>query len=268
MLQAAGIIFKRNDKNVLNNVSLELVPGRLTALLGPNGAGKSTLAKILSGEWRPAAGKVLAGGRELEKWEPSELARIRAVLPQESTLSFPFTVLDVVMMGRMPHLAKDEAPRDEAICREVLRRMDMEALASQLYTNLSGGEKQRVQLARVLAQIWEPAEGKNRCLILDEPTANLDLAHRHAILQIAREMASAGAAVLFILHDLNLALAYANHVLVLKKGETAASGPVREVLTPELVQDVFAVRAEWVRGPETGRPFLATFPFPAPKKES
>ncbi len=146
------------------------------AVVGPNGAGKSTLFRLLSGEWHPASGQVSFNGLALERWSLDRLARVRAVMPQSSSLSFPFLVREVVRMGRMPHDTGHE--QDEAIVSEVMQVCDVARLAQRHYTSLSGGERQRVQLARVLAQIWMPVSGGRRLLLLDEPTSALDLAHQ------------------------------------------------------------------------------------------
>jgi iron complex transport system ATP-binding protein len=256
MLIAKEVSFYRSDRQVLAAVSGTLAAGRVTALLGPNGAGKSTLLKLLTGELEPASGSVELEGKPLGEWRAEELGKRRAVLPQESRLAFAFPVKEVVMMGRMP--LGTETPRDWEICGAALEKVEAGALAERLYTQLSGGEKQRVQLARVLAQVWEPVEEGSRCLLLDEPTAGLDLAHQHGALQAAVEWAKSGTAVLAVLHDLNLAMTYADDVWVLDGGRLVASGPVEEVLTPELIERVFKVSAELLPQAGQARPWVVT----------
>jgi iron complex transport system ATP-binding protein len=256
MLMAKEVSFFRGDRQVLTAVSGTLQPGRVTALLGPNGAGKSTLLKLLTGELTPAGGSIELDGRALAGWAPEELGRRRGVLPQESRLAFAFPVREVVMMGRMPH--GGESARDWEICVAALECVEAGALAERLYTQLSSGEKQRVQLARVLAQVWEKSGDGNRYLMLDEPTASLDLAHQHGALRAAGEWAKNGAAVLAVLHDLNLAMAYADDAWVLDEGRMVASGPVEEVLTPGLIERVFKVSAELLPQAGQARPWIAT----------
>ncbi len=260
-LQAQELVFrwKRGDKPILDALSFELPKGALTVLVGPNGAGKSTLLKILTGEIRPESGSVLVAGKPLGDWPQAELSRVRGVLPQESTLQFDFRVHEVVMLGRMPHLQGAETARDGEIVREALAAVDMTGFSDRLYPTLSGGEKQRVQLARVLAQIWEPC-GPVRCLFLDEPTSSLDLAHQHATLALARTLAGKGAAVFAILHDLNLAAAYADRILMLHRGVVAAAGSPWETLTPGNIQSVFNVAAHVQPHPLLPCPLVSTLP--------
>jgi len=262
MLIAKDIQVSRGGRKVLEGVSCELREGRVTALLGPNGAGKSTLLKIFSGELTPQGGVATLDGKPLESWDGPRLARRRAVLPQESHLAFAFPVREVVMMGRFPHLQGSETPRDVEICGEALARVEASHLAERAYTALSSGEKQRVQLARVLAQIWEPPDGGARCLLLDEPTAGLDLAHQHDALRAAQRLAREGAAVLAVLHDLNMAMAYADDAWVLDAGRLIAAGPIEEVLTMPLIERVFRVSAELLPRPGEPRPAVLTRPHP------
>jgi len=260
MLSVRDICFSRGNRKILDAVTGELRPGRVTALLGPNGTGKSTLLKLFAGELTPASGIIEFGGKALEQWNPRELAQRRAVLPQESHLAFAFPVREVVMMGRFPYLSGSETPRDHEITNAALARLELTALADRPYPALSGGEKQRVQLARVLAQIWDTPASGQRYLLLDEPTAGLDLAHQHAILHAAQEWARAGAVVLAVLHDLNLAMTYADDAWVLENGRLAATGPVEGVLQAPLIERVFQVQAELLSQPNSTRPFIITQP--------
>ena len=179
-------------------------------------------------------------GRPLEEWTLSERAKSRAVLPQDSSLNFPFTVLEVVLMGRAPHVEAAESPRDFVIARAALQQVDALDLEERIYPTLSGGERLRVHLASVLAQIWEET-GNPRYLLLDEPTSNLDLTHQHATLKIAGQFAGDGAAVFVILYDLNLAAQYADRILMLKNGRISAVGVPETVCTPEKIRETFGV---------------------------
>jgi len=242
LLEATGLTVRIDGNTLVDGLSLALEPGHLLAVVGPNGAGKSTLLRALSGEVPLAAGSVALNGRWLSDWSAREQARLRAVLPQTSTLTFAFRVLEVVLMGRTPHIHGVEQPRDYEISLDALETVVMRDFAERSYTTLSGGEGQRVQLARVLAQIWEESPLGPRYLLLDEPTNNLDLAHQHRTLQIAPRKARRGVGVLATLHDLNLAAQYADSVLIMKAGEGVATGSPDSVLTPEIIEEVFETR--------------------------
>lgn len=250
MLEVRNISIARGGKTILNDVSLELQRGQVSSMVGPNGAGKSTLLNIISGEIKPDGGTIKVEGKPLESWPVGDLSRCRAVLPQGSELNFPFRVLEVVLLGRTPHMDGLESQEDLEIADSALECVGMSAFKDQIYTTLSGGEKRRVQIARVLAQIWHPRPGHDRLLLMDEPTAGLDLAHRFSSLQTARKLAEAGVAVLVILHDLNLAATYSDQIIVLNNGKVTASGVPSEVLTPALIGEVFDVEADIVQIPE------------------
>ena len=217
-----------------------------------------------SGELFPQNGDIELAGQPLSAQSARALAQRRAVLPQESHLAFAFRARDVVMTGRFPHLRDDETPRDLEICSAALAQVEAAHLSDRLYPTLSSGEKQRVQLARVLAQIWEPPASGPRYLLLDEPTAALDLAHQHSTLQTAREWARTGAVVLAVLHDLNLAMTYADDAWVLENGRLAAAGPIEETLTAALIERVFHVAAELLPRPGASRPAILTRPRSTP----
>jgi len=247
MIEIEEITVRRGGREVLTGVFGTLLAGRLTAILGPNG--KSTLLQTLTGEMPFEKGQISAFeeplARHLEK--PQDLARWRGVLPQQSQLFFDFPVIDVVMMGRNPHIRKRETARDFDICEAALQRVGAAHLQNRSFQRLSGGEKQRVHLARVLAQIRDLVEDRTPCLLLlDEPTANLDLKHQHQILRIAREIAASNAAVAVVLHDLQQAREVADDVLLLHEGRVAASGPPGKALAPEILRRVFEIEARWV----------------------
>jgi iron complex transport system ATP-binding protein len=253
-LTANGVDVWRGRGRALGPMDLVLQPGEVLAVVGPNGAGKSTLLSALAGELRLAAGEVLLEGLPLDRWPPRERARRLAVLPQESSLGFSFTALEVALLGRSPHAGRGTGRADLEAAVAALDATDTRHLASRSYTTLSGGEKQRVQLARVLAQLSERPEQGHRYLLLDEPTASLDLAHQHLILEAARRFAQDGGAVLAVLHDLNLAARHADRLVLLARGRKVEEGPPSQVLRPDLIADTFGldvVVAEWpgVPGP-------------------
>jgi iron complex transport system ATP-binding protein len=258
-LEARQISVTIGRARLLDQVSLCLEAGRLIAVLGANGAGKSTLLKALSGDIAISAGAVLLDGKALSEWRPIEMARRRAVLPQDSTLNFPFSAFEVVLMGRMPHCKGIEGERDRQIAYAALERVGVAELARRSYITLSGGERQRVQLARVLAQIWEGGE-QTRFLLLDEPTASLDLAHQHSTLVAARQFAQQGVGVLAILHDLNLAARYADHVLILKAGRVLAEGTPQATLTAEIIEAAFETPVVVIPHPKFDCPLIVPIP--------
>jgi len=252
MLVGTDLTVQRGAITALQGVSLELRPGQVFGVLGPNGAGKSTLLGTLSGEIRPSMGHVLLQGRALGEWPDVERARCLAVLPQSSTLSFAFRVVDVVAMGRLPH--RSGRAVDAAIVSAALVAADAQHLAGRSYLKLSGGERQRVHLARVLAQLWPGGAGQ--VLLLDEPTSMLDPAHQHSILQAVRGFAEQGGAALVILHDLNLAARYCDCLLLLRAGQPIAVGSPDEVLRAEPLRTVFGLDVLVQRHPELGHPLI------------
>ncbi len=244
MITATELRFGYEGRTVLDGVDLALEPGRTTAILGPNGAGKSTLLKLLSGELKPSGGEIRWGKTPMRSVAPRSLAVRRAVMPQVSSLSFPFTAWEVVMLGRTPHVQRRERTCDEDAVWEALERANATHLAERRYTTLSGGERQRIDFARAVAQIASPDEetrAAGRVLMLDEPTSSLDLSNQHDLLRRASAMASEGVAVLVILHDLNLASAYADQLVLLAGGQVTATGAPWAVLTPEIVRETFGL---------------------------
>jgi iron complex transport system ATP-binding protein len=241
MISLDDIAVRMGDATLVQGVSAAVRPGRLTAVVGPNGAGKTTLLRVASGELAPSEGSVEMDGAPLDALSEREQARRRAVLPQQSQLHFAFSVLEVVLMGRTPHLDGAESPRDWAVAETALDAVGMSDFAERAFPTLSGGEAQRVHLARALAQIWDAPDAGHRYLLLDEPTASLDLAYQHDVLQTARALADDGTGVLAVLHDLNLAAQYADRVLVLRQGSAFAQGSPADVFTPSVIRDVFGI---------------------------
>ena len=255
MIRARNITVEIQSKKLLDDVSLEVRGGEVLIVLGPNGAGKSTLRKVLCGDLLLTGGEVTMDGRNLDDWTLTERAKVRAVLPQDSSLNFPFSVSEVVLMGRAPHVSGAETAKDYEIARAALKAVDELKLEDRIYPTLSGGERQRVQLARVLAQIWEKTE-QPRYLLLDEPTSNLDIAHQHGTLKIARRFAREGVAVLVILHDLNLAAQYADKILLLKDGKIEAFGVPDDVFSPEIIRETFGVGVDIIKHPRLNCPLI------------
>ena len=256
-LEGRALTFRAGQKALVADLDMRLEPGRLAVIVGPNGAGKSTLIRLLCGEVRPSAGSVLYAGEPVEGIPAWRLACMRAVLPQASRLAFPFTAREVVRIGLDGIGRGQNASARADLVAAALVRADVGALAERPYQSLSGGEQQRVQFARVLAQLSAGRTvAAEQVLLLDEPTASLDLTHQLALLDQAATLAAEGMAVLAILHDLNLASAYADELLVMAGGGLVASGPPASVLTDELLKTVFAVDLGVGAVPPEGRPFV------------
>jgi iron complex transport system ATP-binding protein len=235
VLRAVDVSYRAGEHLLLDEVDVVARSGELTAIAGPNGAGKSTLLKILAGDLVSTSGSVTLHGEPLDQYSAGRLARQRAVLPQQTLLTFAFTVEEIVMMGRHPHhgTLRGDHETNLRIVRDSMARTEMLELAGRAFPTLSGGEQARATLARVLAQ-------ETPVLLLDEPTAALDIRHQQIVLGIARDLATEGATVVIVLHDLNLAAVYADRLILLAQGRVAAAGPPREVLTVERLRNVFA----------------------------
>lgn len=256
MLKTEKISYSIGKKQILNNITLDFLPGEFNMILGPNGSGKSTFLKIFSGEINDFSGSVLYVDKKIGTIKKEILAKSRAVMSQQPELSFPLTVDEVVMMGRYPHFDFNPGKKDEDICNEVVRRMNLQSFKDRNYLTLSGGEKQRVQYARVLAQIWEkPAEGF-RYLFLDEPLTSLDINYQQEFLQIAREFTKNDTVLIAVMHDINLAVQYADKLIFLKEGRLVANGKPRDILSEALIEKVFEVKATIINNPVTGNPLI------------
>ncbi|MGE3542079.1 MAG: heme ABC transporter ATP-binding protein [Candidatus Tectimicrobiota bacterium] len=244
---------------ILRGVNLEVPPGACVGIVGPNGAGKSTLLRLLAAVLPASAGAILLEGRALGAWSARTRAQHLAFVPQRTELNLPFRVEQVVAMGRTPYLRRwqQEDAVDQAIITEAMALTDTLHLAGRTVTSLSGGELQRVALARALAQ-------QPRVLLLDEPTANLDLCHQFAVLALVQRCTQAGVTVLVTLHDLNLAAQYCSTLLVLKAGSIYAAGPPETVLTPQTLRAVFAVDMAFGVHPTTGAPYIVPLPVALP----
>lgn len=254
-----ALAVRRGGRDLLADVTLAIPAGEVVALVGPNGAGKSTLMAAIAGDLAPSAGSIQLHGRALEAWSPGELARIRAVLPQQTILQFGFTSREVVAMGRSPLPPEDRRQDDDAIAF-ALSETEALHLAARRFPTLSGGEQTRVSLARVLAQ-------ETRIVLLDEPTAALDIRHQQLVMQRARSLAARGMTVVAILHDLNLAMTYADRIAVLAHGALRACGSPWEVAVEGLLADVFRCPVAIARHPVLDRPLvipLGELDAPAP----
>lgn len=257
MLEVANVSLQAGQTRLVHDISLSITPGELLAICGPNGAGKSSLMRLLSGEVTPDSGSVSWHGQSLRQWDPLALARQRALLQQRCEVSFDYTVMEVILLGRYPHNRGATRPRDMEVAEAALAEVDGLALAGHHYATLSGGEQAKVQMARVLAQIWESST-VSRLLLLDEPTAALDPRQQHIILGIARKWARKGdVAVVAIVHDLNLAALYADRIALLRNAALQIVDSVPKVIRPEVVEACFDLPCVLLEHPDGGIPIMA-----------
>ena len=247
-LRIKGVSFSYDSIKALEDVTFEVVEGEILGIIGPNGAGKTTLLRCTNRTLKPQVGVILIDGQDVARWSRREIARRMGLVPQNSTITFPFTVLEVVLMGRHPHqrLFGGESERDLEIVKEALRLTDTLRFAARPITGLSGGERQRVIIARALAQ--EPG-----VLLLDEPTLHLDINHQLEVLGLVRRLTrEKGLVTVLTSHDLNLAARYCDRLLMLNQGQVYALGTPEEVLTPANIRQVYRVEVEVTRHRSTG----------------
>jgi iron complex transport system ATP-binding protein len=244
LVTATGVVASIGSKQILNGADIEVRAGEIVALAGPNGAGKSTLFGALAGDLPTSSGTILVDGAPISSWSLTELAQRRAVLPQQLVLSFPFLVQDVVAMGRSPWRNTPLEDEDEAAVTEALAVADVTEFHDRRFTSLSGGERAQVAFARVLAQ-------RTQWLLLDEPTAALDIHHQEVLLEAVRARVKAGAGALVVMHDLPLAAAYADRIALMQEGRIVADGPPAQVLTPDLLSRVYEHDIEVITHPRT-----------------
>lgn len=256
MIEATHICVQRGKKQILNNISLRAKSGTLTVIIGPNGSGKSTFIQALSGEI-PYSGKMTLNGHEVRQTTTSEMAKMRAVLPQSTVLVFPFLVHEVVALGLSVNQCTISKAELQNLTQKALERVGLADYSHRYYHQLSGGEQARVQLARVLCQIWEPVyRGIPRWMILDEPIASLDIQHQIVVMDIAKNFARCGGGVLAVLHDLNLAAHYGDKIILLKQGEIHCEGKASTVLTTQNLRDVYHCALNVSELPKADVPFI------------
>ena len=262
MLTADNVVFRAGGRALVDRVSASFEAERLHLIIGPNGAGKSTFVRLLARLLRPGEGRVLYDGDDVAHRKDLELARRRALLSQAVEVAFSLPVRELVLMGRYPHFTGRPGAGDLHVCEEVMRFFDVTEMSARNYGTLSGGEKQRVQFARVLAQIWRPLDGglngATRLLFLDEPLTFLDIRHQIDFMEKIRVFAAQkDVVVVGVIHDLNLAAQFADRLLLLHEGRVLADGAVRDVLTEEHLRTAFGVTPVLLTNPATGRAHLA-----------
>ncbi len=243
--EVRGLACRLGGREIVTDVDLDVQHGEVLALVGPNGAGKSTMLGALTGDIPAVRGHIRLDGRLLADWSAGDLARARAVLLQANQVSFPFTVRQVVEMGRSPWIGRATAEEDDEAIENAIDVTDIRHLLHRPFTALSGGEKARASLARVLAQ-------RTDVVLLDEPTAALDLRHQEEVMVVARSLAAAGRAVVVVLHDLSLAAARADRIAMIDTGRVVSIGAPEEVLTPERVAAVYGIGVHVLSGTPDG----------------
>ncbi|MGC1784634.1 MAG: heme ABC transporter ATP-binding protein [Acidobacteriaceae bacterium] len=257
MLTASDLTFRVDGRKLIDSVSVGFESGQLHLIIGPNGAGKSTLIRLLARLLRPDEGRVLYGNGDVADWKERDLAQRRALLSQAVEVAFSMPVRELVLMGRYPHFGARPGAEDLEICEEAIRFFDLADMAERSYGTLSGGEKQRVQFARVLAQIWRPLEGATRYLFLDEPLTFLDIHHQIDFMEKLRIFASQqDVVVVGVVHDLNLAAQFADRLVLLHHGRILAHGSTRDVLTENYLHRAFEVSPVLLMNPTTGKTYL------------
>jgi len=255
MLKISNIGFRIRGRNLLQDINIVVRTGTFTAVMGANGAGKSTLLKILSGDIRPSAGTVSWNGQDLGSYPVGELSRKRAVLRQQYNILLPFRAREIIEMGRYPHFSGKLTTHCKNVIKEVAAYVGVEGMMERNYLTLSGGEQQRVQLARVLVQVWDAPPGE-KLIMLDEPVSALDIHYQHQLMALVKTLTENSFTVIAVLHDLNLAMQYADDVLLLKKGRSVAFGDKYSVMNEEAIRTTFDVAAMIHYPAAYGYPFI------------
>lgn len=256
MIETENLHVTLGGRPILHDIALRAHAGEVTVIVGPNGSGKSTLIKAICGDL-PSRGAIRINGHDLRALAPWQAAALRAVLPQSGTLAFPYTVREVVALGLTAGRAGTGRRAARDLPERALMHVDLAGFGGRYYQELSGGEQQRVQLARVLCQIWQPVmDGVPRWLLLDEPVSSLDIRHQLAIMNLARDYARAGGGVIAVLHDLNLTAMYADRIAIMQKGRIAAAGHPAEVMTDPILSNAYDCGLRVSTTPQPPVPFV------------
>lgn len=267
MIYVDQVSLVRNERKLVDSAEFEVNRGEFISILGPNGAGKSTLLNLLSGDMLPTQGRILFDSDDLTSCCRLELAQKRAVMSQAVPVAFPFSVFDVVLLGRSPHIQRKETIQDHHITQQALRIADVHHLSHRDYGTLSGGERQRVQFARAIAQVWpNEDEPTSRYLLLDEPLSNLDLKRQLSMMQFLRELTELNFTIITVIHDLNLATQFADKILLMDNGQVVAFDQPELVLTSEILKQVYGIEAIIQTHPISSKPiFIPYYSIPQTK---
>jgi len=252
MIEIKKISLSYQEKKVIQNLSLDFAKGEFCALLGPNGAGKSTLLKALIGFHPVNEGKITIGNRELKHWQKAELAKQIAIIPQDFQLQFDYTVKELVLMGRFPYLGywQNYSQQDKKVVDKVLQKLDLIRLQDELYSQLSGGERRRVSIARALVQ-------ETDILLMDEAFANLDINHQLEIMRLLSQInQEQNKLIILVSHNINLAAEYCKRIVMMKEGKLIADGTPEDVITNQTIRDLYEIDLTVIKNPVTGQPNL------------
>ncbi|MBI45010.1 MAG: heme ABC transporter ATP-binding protein [Candidatus Marinimicrobia bacterium] len=255
LIKLDSVNYSINNKLLIEDISFSVNNGDMVSIIGPNGSGKSTLIKLITGELSVTSGNVFFNNIKIDDWSSSELAYYRSVLPQSNYLAFPFSVLDIVKMGRYP-IKDSTSSENELICKKILEVFDLSSHIDQNYMTLSGGEKQRVQLARVFSQIWSDNNYDNRVLIIDEPTSYLDINHQCCLFGFLKSMNKKGLTIVMVLHDLNQAIINSNKIIMLKQAKLVSYERTNKIIDTEKLEEVFDVKLKLIKNEESDRMFV------------
>jgi len=255
LLEINSIFLKIKNKLILNDISLHIESGDMISIIGPNGSGKTTLLRTISNEIPISDGKIEFMNKNILDWGLNEYANKKAVLSQSNNLVFPFSVIDIVKMGRFPLNNKGNQTEENNLCKKILNIFDLNDYIDQNYITLSGGEKQRVQLARVIAQIWSDDYSK-KILILDEPTSYLDIKHQYLLFKFLKELNQKGLTIIMVLHDLNHALSNSNKIAVLKDSKLISYGKTKNIISEELIKNVFEIDLKLINYEDSRTPII------------
>lgn len=256
MVRADAISFAVKHRLLVAETSLLFKPDTFHVIMGANGAGKSTLLKMLAGNLKPGSGTVFLNETALNAYTKKSLAQRRAVLSQHYHIAFPLLVNDFVLMGRYPYYDTNPAPHDLSICKQVMQWMQVEDFKDRDYNTLSGGEAQKVQMSRVLAQIWPDEKDVQKVLFLDEPVSHLDVKYQHQLLQVAKVLCQKSITVIAVLHDINLALSFADRILFMKNGAVLYDLAAPYAITPKIIDDTFDMQSKIIRLAEKDKPIV------------
>jgi iron complex transport system ATP-binding protein len=256
MLKLQDIDYNIGGKQILSRVNVHFIPGQLHMILGPNGSGKTSLMKIASGQIENFDGHVTYDELSIKEIAKASLATYRSYLSQQNNIPFPIKVNELIQMGRYPHYAYQATKKDNEIIHEIINQLEIKHLQNRDFNSLSGGEQQRVQFARVLAQVWEKTPGNNRYLFLDEPLNNLDIQYQKYLLQTIQKFICNDLVVIMVVHDINWALAFADKVYLLKEGNLVAQGNPIDIITPTIISEVFNIDAQLINVPGQKHPII------------